>query len=277
MISSSDLKYFMELARIKHVSRAAERLGVTQPALSYCLNRIEEELGTQLFLRSKKGLELTPAGNRFYQEAKVLEQQWEHLKQSVTDEVESPQGTIRLGCHTAVAQYTLPKFLPKFLKEFPKVNFLFSHGLSRHMTEEVISSKLDVAIAVNPVNHPDLVIKELCKDIVTVWKSKNCLNPNILMVEPSLLQSQDILKKLNSRDIHFDSILESPSLEVIAQLVSSGTGCAILPERVVRAYADKEVEQVKNAPTFNDRICLVYKPNFKKTKRGQIFLEKLFL
>lgn len=277
MISSSDIKYFIELAKSKHVSRAAERLGITQPALSYCLSRIEEELGATLFLRSKKGLELTAAGSRFYQEAQVLEQQWEIVKQAVHDEVSTPQGAIRLGCHSAVAQYTLPGFLPKFLKDFPKIRFYLSHGLSRHMTEEVISSKIDVALAVNPISHPDLVIKEMCKDEVTVWKSKNCLNPNLLILEPSLIQSQDILKKFDRANLTFENFLESPSLEVIAQLLVSGAGCAILPERVVNAYADKNIERVRNAPIFNDRICLVYKPNFKKTRRGQVFLEEFHL
>lgn len=278
MISSSDIKYFIELAKAKHVSRAAERLGITQPALSYCLNRIEDELGATLFLRSKKGLELTAAGSRFFQEAQVLEQQWEIVKQSVHDEVSAPQGTIRLGCHSAVAQYTLPGFLPKFLKDHPKIRFYLSHGLSRHMTEEVISSKIDVALAVNPISHPDLVIKEICKDEVTIWKAKNCLNPKLLMLEPSLMQSQDIMKKLSRNDLTFDNFLESASLEVIAQLLISGTGCAILPERVVRAYTDKtNIEQIKNTPTFSDRICLVYKPNFKKTRRGQVFLEEFHL
>ncbi len=264
----------MELAKTQHVSRAAERLGVTQPALSYSLNRIEQDLGTPLFLRSKKGIQLTPAGERFYEQAKVLQQQWEQIINAVSDEVNAPQGVIRLGCHTAVAQYTLPNFFPRFLKNYSKIKFYLSHGLSRHMTEDVISSRLDVAIAVNPVSHPDLVIKELCKDEVTVWKAKNCVNPNLLIHDPSLFQTQDILKKLNARGLQFDNFLESPSLEVIAQLMVSGTGCAILPARVVSTFTHKGIEQVKNAPVFNDRICLVYKPEFKKTRRGQVFVEE---
>lgn len=274
MISSSDLKYFIELAKAKHVSRAAERLGITQPALSYSLNRIEQELGVQLFLRSKKGVQLTPPGERFFEQAQLLQQQWEAILQAVNDEVHAPQGPIRLGCHTAVAQYTLPHFLPKFLKKYNKIKFQLSHGLSRHMTEDVISNRTDVAIAVNPVSHPDLVIKEICKDEVTVWRAKNCLNPEILIHDPSLFQSQDILKKLSARGLEFQSFLESPSLEVIAQLMIGGTGCAILPTRIVNSFADKGIEAVKNAPVFNDRICLVYKPEFKKTRRGQVFVEE---
>ena len=182
MFNPSDITYFIEVASTSNVSRAAERLGITQPALSHSLNRMENQLGVDLFIRSKKGVRLTKAGERFLQEAKSLLQHWDVVQRSVQDEMESPSGTIKLGLHTAVAQYTLPHFLPQFFKEYPLINIQLNHGLSRLMTEEVISSKADVAIVVNPTAHPDLIIKELCRDIVTFWKAPNCVNENVLLI-----------------------------------------------------------------------------------------------
>lgn len=275
MINQTDLKYFLELSQTLHLTRASERLGITQPALSHCVKRLESDLNCQLFLRSKKGVQLTPAGVRLKQSASSMIMQWENLKQNIADDIETPQGIIKLGCHSAVAQYILPSLLKTFLKKNPGIEVKLTHGLSRHMTEQVVSSVLDVAFAVNPVAHPDLIIKEICRDEVCLWKAKNCQNEDVLIIEPGLLQTQDILQKLNKKGFTFKRIIESSSLEVIAKLVAEGVGCGIVPERVLQSYESQSYEKVKAAPQFSDKICLVYKQEFRKIKRGQIFIESV--
>ncbi len=273
MISSTEIKYFIELAKTKHVTRASERLGVSQPTLSHCLKRIEEEVGAQLFIRSKKGVELTAAGKRFYDGALELQEQWSHVVQSVQDELDLPKGLIKLGCHTAVASYTLPAFLPKLTNLYPNIRLQLQHGLSRHMTEDVISSRLDVALAVNPTPNDDLIIKEVCRDMMTLWCPKANRKSKTLLLDPNLLQSQEILKKLGKWGSVFNNHIESSSLEVIAQLLGAGVGYAILPKRLVDSISAGDIEMVKNAPIVHDRVCLIFKSEFRKTKRGRTFID----
>lgn len=294
MITPEALRYFNELTKTLNMSRAAERLGVTQPTLSHSLRRLEETLGEELFARSKRGLKLSPAGGRLLEKSQELQVCWDAVLKSVHEETNEVKGRVRLGCHTAVAQYTLPRFLPSMLKTYPNLNVVFNHGLSRHMTEMVVSGGLDLALAINPRPHPDLVIKELVRDRVTVWVSAGCLNPDVLLVEPDLIQSQDVLGKLRKKGIRFERIIESSSLEVIAQLLIAGVGCAILPERVVEAFsvvktgttnspaaATKTTMSVamptalKDAPVFHDRLCVVYKQEFRKTEKGKAVLRSL--
>ena len=273
MINPDDLKYFIELAKTQHVTRASERLGISQPALSHCINRLEDEMGCELFIRSKKGITLNSSGKKLFQASENLLREWVSLKKAVTDENTLPQGIIHIGCHTAVAQYTLTKFLDQFLKQYPDIEVKLNHGLSRHMTESVISQNLDVAIVVNPVENLDLIIKPLCTDEVTLWKAKNCQNPDVLIVEPQLLQSQDILKKLEKKGIYFKRQVESSSLEVIANLIVHGVGYGIAPTRVMQTFSDKNIDRIKDAPVLKDQICLIYRPEFRKLKRGQAFIE----
>lgn len=273
MINQTDLKYFLELSRTLHVSRAAERLGMTQPALSHCLKRIEQETKLALFIRTKKGLFLTDAGRRLADRAEELIQKWDDVLLAAQNEVQKVAGLIRFGCHSAVAQYTLPLFLAEFLKQYPELTLQLSHGLSRHMAEDVISQKLDAAFVVNPVPYLDLIIKEISRDRVTIWKAKNCVNRDVLIVEPSLLQTQELQRKLQKKNNPFSRIIESSSLEVIAQLVINGVGCGILPERVVKAFGEHQIQALKDAPEFHDRMCLVYKSEFRKSRRGQALIE----
>src|SRR4051812_16723730 len=74
-----DLRYFQEIARTGNLSRASERLGVGQPALSLSLKRLEEDLGEILFLRRSRGLILTSAGQRLLRESNKLLAAWESV------------------------------------------------------------------------------------------------------------------------------------------------------------------------------------------------------
>jgi DNA-binding transcriptional LysR family regulator len=273
MISQADLKYFIELSKTLHLTRAAERLALTQPTLSHSLKRLESEIGCELFVRSKKGLKLTSAGEKLQSSASDLLTRWEELKSSALGDVELEQGVIKIGCHTAVAQYIFKEIIPEFLKKYPKIQIQLVHGLSRHMTEQVVSSQIDVAFAVNPSEHPDLIIKEICQDEVCLWKAKGCLNEDVLFVDANLLQSQNILSKLQKKGHLFNRVIESNSLEVISNMVANRAGFGIVPSRVVKQYEESKLEKVKDSPVFHDRICLVYKNEFRKLKRGQIFIE----
>lgn len=275
MISQTDLKYFLELAKTLHLTRSAERLAITQPALSHSLKRLENEIGCELFVRSKKGLKLTSAGENLRNSADDLVSRWESIKASAINEVQTEQGLIKLGCHAAVAQYILKEFLPEFLKQYPGIQLQLVHGLSRHMTEQVISSVLDAAFAVNPVPHPDLIIKDICHDEVGLWRSRSCKNTDVLFVDTNLVQTQNIMGKLQKKGHRFARVIESSSLEVISNMVASGAGYGIVPSRVLKQFETSKLELVKDSPVFHDKICLVYKNEFRKLKRGEAFIRSV--
>jgi LysR family transcriptional regulator, cell division regulator len=240
MISPQEITYFLECSRTGNLSRAAERLGVTQPALTLALKRLEHSAGAELFHRSKKGVRLTKAGELFQQEATALAGQWSRITSSLRRSEEELAGTYTIGCHPSVALYSLPQSLPKILADFPALRVDIHHDLSRKVTEAVIRGGLDLGIVVNPVRHPDLVIRPLCRDQVGFWRSRadspnNKVDGNrtVLLCQPELLQTQALLRRLKmgfSRQVH------STSLEVIAALAEGGAGIAILPGRVASQW-----------------------------------------
>lgn len=272
--SPHDLEYFIETAQAENLSRAAERLGISQPSLSLSVKRLEETLGTQLLLRSKTGVKLTPSGQRFLAQSRNLLQEWEKIR-SITIESETEiSGRYSIGCHPSVGLYTLSSFLPQLLKQYPQLEFKLSHDLSRKITEEVIRYKIDFGIVVNPVQHPDLVIQELMKDEVTLWKKKGKNSPlqdpetdeAVLICDQSLVQTQTLEKKLEKKGMKFRRIIHSSNLEVITQLTESGAGIGILPGRVAQKQKNSPLIPLSNSlPRFLDRICLVYRADAPKT------------
>lgn len=261
----NDLIYFLEISETQNISRAAERLGISQPSLSTSIKRLEDCLGTQLLLRTKAGVQLTKDGHFFITKVKSLIQQWQSLQDGIKESATEAVGHYRLGCHAAVANYTLPHFLPSLLQKNPQLELSLHHNLSRKICEQVISFELDIGIVVNPVSHPDLIIKDICQDTIQFWIAPNKSNQNkdVLICNPDLNQTQDILLRLRKKNLSFIRTIHSSSLSVIGSLVASGAGVGLLPSRVARNHHLKLWN--KDFPQYNDRICLVYRADMPKT------------
>lgn len=250
-----DIKYFITISETLNITRASEIIGLSQPALSYSVKRLERELGGKLLIRLKNGIQLTKLGEEFKQRCRRLLFEWEQVQNIANPELGVFQGSYTFAVHPSVALYTLECFMPKLQSDLIGLNFDFIHGLSREMTEKVISWEADFGIVVNPIKHPDLVIHKLCTDEVSIFHAKNAQEK--LVYDQNLAQSQYILKKI-SRRTSFKGTLNSANLEVVAKLTALGLGYGLLPTRVASQYP--HLEKLKEAPIFKDEICLVYRP-----------------
>ena len=281
--SATDLHYFLEIAETRNMSRAAERLGVSQPALTLAMVRLEESLEQPVLLRGKTGVQLTKAGEKLVNQARNLLFEWERIKSEAMRDENELAGRYSIGCHSSVAMYTLPFCLPKILEEFPNLQLSVIHDLSRKVTENVISFKTDYGIVVNPVPHPDLVIKYLYEDKVSLWtgpgssKTQNLKSGRgVLILEPELLQTQDILKQLAKRKILFSRTISSSNLEVITALVAAGAGIGILPGRVATRIRSQNLKPVDSGVSFLDRIALIYRADAQNSEASRVLARKIF-
>lgn len=250
-----DIKYFITVSESLNITRASEIIGISQPALSYAIKRLENEIGSPLFIRLKNGMQPTKLGEEFKKRARRLLYEWEQAQNLAHPESGLHQGSYSFAIHPSVALYTLERFMPKLQAAFPALDFNFIHGLSREMAEKVISWEADFGIVVNPIKHPDFVIHKLCHDEVSIFYAKNAQDK--LIYDQGLAQSQYILKKLRNQT-HFNGALISANLEVVAKLTSLGLGYGLLPARVASQYP--HLKKFKDAPVFKDEICLIYRP-----------------
>ncbi len=251
-----DLEVFLTVVETLNFSRAAERVGLTQPALSLAIKRLENALGQDLFVRHKNGVRPTRAGSKMAVHARAMLDMWQALQEDAKRDQSEVRGRYSLGVHPSVALFTLKHFLPNLLLQYPELDFRLEHALSRHITDDVINHKLDFGLVVNPVPHPDLVIVELYKDEVGYWKLKKGKgSEEVLIFDPELGQAQEMLGKKSK--MAFKRQVTSSSLEVIKSLCLAGAGVAILPKRVL----GDELSLVENLglPGVTDRHCLIYR------------------
>tara|TARA_R110002111_G_scaffold148782_2_gene215885 strand:+ start:256 stop:1122 length:867 start_codon:yes stop_codon:yes gene_type:complete len=275
--SPSDILYFMEVAKTLNISRASERLGISQPSLSLAMQRLENIVGVELLIRNKQGVTLTKAGQQLFAQSGEFIQFWENVKSKTTASMSEVGGTYTIGCHASIAMHYLSKFLPKLMLEHPKLDIKIKHDLSRNITEEVISLKIDIGLVVNPVAHPDLIITPLNKGEVTLWTRAE--NPtklqdfgediSVLICDPNLIRSQIFMDQMKQNNITINRTIFSTDLDVIAELVSQGGGIGILPAHIA-ARTQNTLCRVKDAPVFYDDHCLIYRIENKNVKSIQV-------
>ncbi|MDC1174686.1 LysR family transcriptional regulator [Bacteriovoracaceae bacterium] len=258
----NDLEFFMEVVSTGNMSRAAERLGVSQPALSQAVKRLEANIGQQLLLRSKTGVKATKVGERLAQKSKDLLSQWEELKFEASREKDEIRGRFKVGVHPSVAIYSLGDVSSKIIKKYPHLELKFQHDLSRKVTEQVISMEVDMALAINPVAHPDLVMKEICLDTVSFYQAKNC-NSDVLIYHPDLGQSQEMLSSLKKKELNYLRTITSDNLEFILELTINGCGVSILPGKVAQK-AGKKIMAIDSLPTYKDKLYLIYRHDWAR-------------
>jgi DNA-binding transcriptional LysR family regulator len=267
--SPSDLQYFIEVAGTSNLSRAAERLGISQPALSLAMQRLETSFGVKLLIRGKTGVKVTHAGQKLTTQARVLLGEWEKIRESTLREQSEVGGSFTLGCHPSVALYSLPGFLPGLIKAHPKLEFKLVHDLSRKITEDVISFRVDFGIVVNPVPHPDLVIVTLCTDEVRLWCVPGA-DKSVLIYDPDLMQSQAIVKQATRKGLRFERLLPTSSLEVAASLAAGGVGVGLLPTRVAQwTRSAKLAPLAGDTPKFQDSVCLTYRADAQRSRASK--------
>lgn len=270
-----DLRYFQEIAQTGNLSRAAERLGVGQPALSLSLKRLEEALKVDLFARRNRGLILTTAGQRLLRETNHLLAAWEAIVSETQKTKTELTGRFKIGCHPSVAIYALKDVIRDLYKKYPAIEIELVHHLSRVICEKVISGNVDFGIVVNPIKHPDLLIQRLATDEVCFWTTPKSLQ-DVLIYNPDLLQSQALLTQLKKKHI-FKRTIVSENLEVIATLAGRGAGVALLPSRVATTLAP-HLKRVEAYPTFLDEISFIHRvdlPKTASTKALRDFLKSL--
>lgn len=266
MPSPVELSYFVEVASVLNISRASERLGIAQPSLTLALQRLERSVGTPLLIRSKKGVTLTQAGKQLLAHSRNLLQNWQMVKTQALASINEIQGQYTVGCHVSVALYSLPGFLADLLENHPTLEFKLVHDLSRRVTERVVQTQIDIGIVVNPVKHPDLIIRKLYDDEVTFWVGRGQRRIQdfrsgeaVLICDPELIQTQNLISKLKKSGFRYRRILASSSLEVITGLTASGAGIGIIPERVAAHGYAKGLVRIPKSPVYRDEICMVYR------------------
>ncbi len=151
------LRYFVAVAETLNFVRASERLGITQPALSQQIGRLEVEIGTTLFRRTRHKVELTPAGEVFLAEARLALAQVDQAVQKTRRASEGKVGSLRLGFVGSVLYSFLPEALRTYRGRYPEVELQLQELSSHDQIEGLLNRQIDAGILYGPVGSDEIV------------------------------------------------------------------------------------------------------------------------
>ena len=129
---------------------AAEKKGISQPALTKSLRLLEADLKAELFVRSHKGLEPTDEGRALYRHARAIDQEARFAALDIGEMHETMGGQISIGVGPVLAMSTFPAVLAEFHRQLPRVEILVETGIADHLVDGLMHERFDVVVAARP-------------------------------------------------------------------------------------------------------------------------------
>ena len=152
------LRVFRLVAEARSMTAAAKTLGESTPTISRRINDLERELGTKLFQRSKRGVELTAAGKRLMDLADQMQGLVETVGDQVAESDSAVSGAIKIKASDGLGPYWIARHLPAFHRQLPNVQIDLDIGLA---DEDVANREADVAIVFEKPTHPEIISQPL--------------------------------------------------------------------------------------------------------------------
>ena len=144
------LKYFTVVAQELNITRAAEKLNMSQPPLSNQLKALEEELGVTLLIRGKRHLQLTEAGNLLLRRANQILELADKTRQELADLKDGLSGTISIGIVEGRAPFLVSRWISGFREEFPRIQYSLWNGSSDDVLDRLYRGLVDIAVIAAP-------------------------------------------------------------------------------------------------------------------------------
>lgn len=143
-MQSNAYKYVLAIAKQRSISKAAQELCITQPALTKYLKRLEEDLGAQLFDRTFSPIAITPAGIKFVEKAALILEIERSLQYDLNQISSDICGKVTVGMNTEFCSSTLPYVLPEFRFRYPEIEVQIREGHNQHLFDELDAGRIDI-------------------------------------------------------------------------------------------------------------------------------------
>lgn len=277
-------EYILEIARQQNVTRAAEKLFITQSTLSQYLLKLEAELNTPLFLRDKNHLVPTAAGQIYLQGARDVVRIQERTQAGIVSL--RNEGCIRLGC-SSWGLDLVANTLPAFKKRFPSITLKLYENRYAQLKAMMQAEKIDLAvIAVTPEDDlPAQGYTHLCQEeLVLVLPGEHpfcAAHPRMKRIRPQVLAEElrevsfifsdegSTIRKLE--DQLFTNLMFWPNVvcelnrdDFTQKMVANGVGAAIVPAADIRGFSS--VRSFRFDPPLCREDILVFRKNVEKTE-----------
>jgi DNA-binding transcriptional LysR family regulator len=255
-METQQLKYFRVAAELQHVTRAAEKLFVSQSAISRAITQLEEELGVQLFNRQGRAIVLTRYGQHFLDQVIRVQNILKSAKQTLSEETGTEAGTVSLGFLPSLGLELVPRLLKEYRRKHPRIQFTLIQRSAQALLGQLNDGSIDLCLSVPgmfdprgvrwtslhkeelvivlPQAHPfatrrSVRLKELSQETFLSLTPGNTLNT---IFEKACMEAQFTPK------IAFEGM----DLGTLRGMIAAGFGIGVLPRSPVRVAGIVEIK-----------------------------------
>ena len=248
MVNLDLYRVFYAVAKCGSLTKAAEELYISQPAVSQAVKQLENQLGGKLFNRTHKGMELSDTGGK--QIFDTVEKALKLLAEAETKYSElknTAAGVVRICASDTVSTHFLLRYIKEYHEKYPNVNLILQNGTSAETIELLKNKKGDIGFVNLPVDDKDVNLSntvmrlhdtfvasdkfaELFGRVVDLRRLQDY---PLLMLELNTATRQAIINFAHSQGIHLHPEIDLASLELMAELAKNGIGIACIPREFV--------------------------------------------
>ncbi len=278
------IRIFEEICRADcNMTRAAEQMHMSQPAVSLAISELENYYGVKLFDRISRRLHLSEAGKQFRLYAQGILVTFDDMEKSLRNW--DAFGKIRVGASVSIGAALMPDFAKTFASECPETELVVRIDRSDRLQEALIAGELDLALIEGHVHHENLRAEDFMEDSLAAVASPDLpLPPDPIPVE-LFLQQRFLLREIGSgtREIFNGTLTtagyalpepawESLSTAALVHAAEVGLGVAIVPRRMVPDSTSLRILEIEGL-RFHRKYQIVIHKNKLLTGAGKHFLE----
>ena len=264
------LRIFVEVCRTGSITKAAESLHLSQPAVSLAIRQLEDYYGILLFDRISKKLYLTESGNKMLSYASHIIESFDDMETQLKNW--DSAGTLRIGSSISTGTQMLPQLVRRFNLRFPQIRTQVLIDNSRIIEDKVLTNQLDLALVESLSYSPDIVCVPFYTDRLIVITAPKY---PVLLREPGSGTREVVDALLVTAEVQITPLWESTSTRSIINAVKENIGISILPYELVKNEIQSgAVAGLPLASPLPNRTCsIIHHRNKYLTPSAQAFIE----
>ena len=284
-------KVFYYVAKYQNFTKAARVLGSNQPNVTHTMNRLEEQLGCVLFIRSNRGVTLTPEGELLYARVSSAAVQIQEAEEELSASATLEHGSISISATETALNIYLSDKLRAFHEDFPRIRLRISNHSTPQAVQAVRNGEVDFAVVSTPAEAEaplNIVELESFREILVGGRTFTALASQTLSLKelsayPLISLSEESMTRAFYRQffLEHDAVLrpdtEAATTDQMLTLVRSELGLAFVPEPMTRnALKSREIVQLTLKEEIPARsVCLVYDRHRPLNTAARAFRERL--
>ncbi|MED4583309.1 LysR family transcriptional regulator [Brevibacillus choshinensis] len=280
------LQYFVEVAKQKSFTKAANTMHVSQPSISKMMKALEEELGVVLLDRAERKMELTDAGELVYDHATKVLQLMDSLSSSIGEVRNMERGRVKMGMMPTVGSFLLPNVIAMFKKGYPGIDIEMKEYSAKLLEVHVEQGSIDVGLTVLPADTDKFDAVPLqAEDLVAIVHREHWLAERAsvslaeLREEAFILFTEeyaihDVVKQACVRSGFEPRVAYMSSLwDFVGELVATQLGISLVPRSIVRRLNNSELRIVDiSAPVIDWQYALIYRKDRYLSHAARAFI-----